>query len=852
MYDHYPDAETATSSAVPDSLDRADLPAPPVRAPAVCATDGERLMRFRVHRDEAAFREVVEAHAVLVWGVCWQVLRHREDVEDVFQATFLILARKCASIRASDSAAGWLYRVAFRTALAARTRRRRLGAEPLAVEPPATLEEQFASIERAEQVEALLEELHALGDRYRQPLVLCYLEGRSRQEAADELGVTMASVKGRLARGMRMLRTRLAGRGMALSTAAAVMASEMAAAQASVASAPVAQAAATATSFAWATLATKTAAAKATVVAERTITTTPGAVLLAKQGLLAMKYAAIVKPVMGLFAVGVTAGAIALASGDKPAGDAAEGGSTPIVELVDGEETSSGQLNVEGDVTIDGTWEAETNWTGGTPADDSARAAGQLSHIELRAQPGQEESQGRLTLATDNAGTITVNTLTVNPSDEMLSIQDGALAFQSNEVHVEDDQNHGSSGATLSLQSGVLKVNNDDETSINVNDDLAQVEADQNQPGVLRVRARDHLAHVNATTGFPLSGSVKVMKLERDHWQLKARGLQYKVDALKMKVNEMGGASGAALAEMEAEAHLATAEIKLCEARAQQLTEAIELAPVRYELNAPVPDNPGGAPASAATFTAVPAAPAGMAPPLMPPAAAMVPAPGSFSSLPAPPVGATINIGSGHPGSISAGVFAPTAVAPNAVSPIQIQVTASPDPAPVGAEGLWEFRVINASGETDDDVELRIAIPREAIAIDSNRIEAPAKVKARIENDVLIFTPSAKVRSGESLLYKVPVTPLRKGRVAIAPVVVSKRLPQGTALSLPFVAGEDDDEDENRATLTFSAAPAGRLSIATVDDAEAKIREELELLRQRNAELEGRLRRLEEQGSSIK
>jgi DNA-directed RNA polymerase specialized sigma24 family protein len=155
MYDHYPDAETVTSSAVPDSLARG-RPA----APAVCATDGERLMRFRMHRDEAAFREVVEAHAVLVWGVCWQVLRHREDVEDVFQATFLILARKCASIRASDSAAGWLYRVAFRTALAARTRRRRLGAEPLAVEPPATLEEQFASIERAEQVEALLEELH--------------------------------------------------------------------------------------------------------------------------------------------------------------------------------------------------------------------------------------------------------------------------------------------------------------------------------------------------------------------------------------------------------------------------------------------------------------------------------------------------------------------------------------------------------------------------------------------------------------------------------------------------------------------------------------------------------------------
>src|SRR5262245_31682996 len=111
-------------------------------APPIPATDGERLMRFRVHRDEAAFHEVVRRHAPLVWGVCWQVLRHREDVEDAFQATFLILARKASSIRAADSAAGWLYRVAFRTALATRQRRRRLGMEPLAADPPAPLEDQ--------------------------------------------------------------------------------------------------------------------------------------------------------------------------------------------------------------------------------------------------------------------------------------------------------------------------------------------------------------------------------------------------------------------------------------------------------------------------------------------------------------------------------------------------------------------------------------------------------------------------------------------------------------------------------------------------------------------------------------
>ena len=91
------------------------------------STDGERLMRFRLHREEAAFREVVEAHASMVWGVCWQVLRHSEDVEDAFQATFLILARKARTIRAADSAAGGLYRVAFRTALAARQRVRARG-----------------------------------------------------------------------------------------------------------------------------------------------------------------------------------------------------------------------------------------------------------------------------------------------------------------------------------------------------------------------------------------------------------------------------------------------------------------------------------------------------------------------------------------------------------------------------------------------------------------------------------------------------------------------------------------------------------------------------------------------------
>ena len=77
-------------------------------------------MRFVRQRDHQAFAEIVERHGRLVWMICRQVLRHRQDVEDAFQATFLILAERGRTIRASDSAAAWLFKVAQRTALAAR------------------------------------------------------------------------------------------------------------------------------------------------------------------------------------------------------------------------------------------------------------------------------------------------------------------------------------------------------------------------------------------------------------------------------------------------------------------------------------------------------------------------------------------------------------------------------------------------------------------------------------------------------------------------------------------------------------------------------------------------------------
>ena len=87
---------------------------------AIAATDGELLMRFTRYGDEAAFTAIVDRHCKLVWLVCNQVLRQRQDVEDAFQATFLILAQKSAAIRATDSATAWLFKVAQRTALAVR------------------------------------------------------------------------------------------------------------------------------------------------------------------------------------------------------------------------------------------------------------------------------------------------------------------------------------------------------------------------------------------------------------------------------------------------------------------------------------------------------------------------------------------------------------------------------------------------------------------------------------------------------------------------------------------------------------------------------------------------------------
>jgi RNA polymerase sigma-70 factor (ECF subfamily) len=147
----------------------------------------------------------------MVLGVCRRVLDNAHDAEDAFQATFLVLVRRAGSISRRDLLANWLYGVAYRTARKARTsirrrrRREKLAAGVLRVEP--------SGAAAWRDLGALLdEELLCLPHKYRAPLVLCYLEGKTSEEAARQLGWPPGSMSARLARGRELLRERLENR----------------------------------------------------------------------------------------------------------------------------------------------------------------------------------------------------------------------------------------------------------------------------------------------------------------------------------------------------------------------------------------------------------------------------------------------------------------------------------------------------------------------------------------------------------------------------------------------------------------------------------------------------------------
>jgi RNA polymerase sigma factor (sigma-70 family) len=177
-------------------------------------TDGELLDRFISRHDEAAFEGLLRRHGPMVLGACRRVLQNEVDAEDAFQATFLVLIRKAASIRPRAMVGNWLYGVAHTTALKARA----MTTRRFAKEREAAVRRQpISNAEESERLHQLLDqELKVLPDKYRAAIVLCDLEGMSISAAARQLGCPPGTVGTRLARGRRLLSRRLASHGLSV------------------------------------------------------------------------------------------------------------------------------------------------------------------------------------------------------------------------------------------------------------------------------------------------------------------------------------------------------------------------------------------------------------------------------------------------------------------------------------------------------------------------------------------------------------------------------------------------------------------------------------------------------------
>ncbi len=199
--------------------------------------EAQLLERFLTRKDESAFEAILRRHGPMILGVCRRILDDPHDVDDAFQATFLVLVKKARSIREHEVLGTWLYGVARRVAVRAKVNARRRRACEQTARESADVDRMNAGSNRLEvdELRSLLdEELGRLPERYRAPIVLCDLEDQTHEQAAEQLRCPVGTVKSRLARGRERLRSRLVRRGVAPSAGllAAVLAGETASASA--------------------------------------------------------------------------------------------------------------------------------------------------------------------------------------------------------------------------------------------------------------------------------------------------------------------------------------------------------------------------------------------------------------------------------------------------------------------------------------------------------------------------------------------------------------------------------------------------------------------------------------------
>jgi RNA polymerase sigma factor (sigma-70 family) len=381
-------------------------------------TDGQLLECFVSRREPAALEALVRRHGPMVWGVCRRMLPNHHDAEDAFQATFLVLVRKVASIRSGAKVGNWLYGVAHQTALKARaTRAKRKSREVQVTDMP---EPAVAEHDAWSDLQAVLDqELSRLPERYRTVIVLCDLEGKTRKEAARQLRLPQGTVAVRLARARAMLAKRLAQHGVTVAggTLAAVLSEE-------VASASVPSSVMNSTIKAVTRVAAGQAAATA-MVSAKVAALTEGVV----KGMLLMKLKLAVAFVVVLAITGLGVGHVLLqAQAAEPPKErrASERPKAPQTEDADREKHAKDDL-----AKLQGTWRLVRSESDGLTLDEgrpeikdtrlvidksSVTMAGKLIHDpRIKKEPEDVKAVGTLTLDTKKNPKQVVFTWETNP-----------------------------------------------------------------------------------------------------------------------------------------------------------------------------------------------------------------------------------------------------------------------------------------------------------------------------------------------------------------------------------------------------------------------------------------------------